>query len=94
VTPSKFAKPRAPTTPNQIDARLGELLHEDGTLTEQDIKEILAVQAMPKMKTLKKSRRTKVTQSPTAFDWKLPIFSTQPFPSSKIGEERKRRKGE
>ena len=44
MTPSKFAKQRAPTAPSQIDARLGELLHEDGTLTEQDIREILAVQ--------------------------------------------------
>jgi chain length determinant protein tyrosine kinase EpsG len=44
VTPSKFVKQRAPTAPSQVDARLGELLHEDGTLTEQDIKEILAVQ--------------------------------------------------
>jgi protein-tyrosine kinase len=44
VTPSKFAKQRASTAPSQVDARLGELLHEDGTLTEQDIKEILAVQ--------------------------------------------------
>ena len=47
MTPTKFANAIAggePMAPSLIDTRLGELLHEDGTLTEQDIKEILAAQ--------------------------------------------------
>ncbi len=33
-----------PTGPNAVDTRLGELMRDDGTLTEQDIKDILAAQ--------------------------------------------------
>jgi protein-tyrosine kinase len=44
VTPTKIARQRTPTSESEVDRRIGELLHEDGTLTEQDIKEILAVQ--------------------------------------------------
>jgi len=44
VTPTKIATQRIPSSPSQVDTRLGALLHEDGTLTEQDIREILAVQ--------------------------------------------------
>jgi protein-tyrosine kinase len=35
---------RAQATPSFVDTRLGELLHDDGTLTEQDIKDILTAQ--------------------------------------------------
>jgi protein-tyrosine kinase len=44
VTASKFARQRVPPAPSEVDTRLGALLREDGTLTEQDVKEILAVQ--------------------------------------------------
>jgi hypothetical protein len=55
-------------------------------------KEILAVVPMPKMKTLKKNRRAKVTQTAAAFDWKLPIYTTQPFPHEKSEEKKKRKR--
>jgi protein-tyrosine kinase len=38
------SRPRAPTAPSLVDRRLGELLHHDGTLTQQDIKDVLAAQ--------------------------------------------------
>jgi protein-tyrosine kinase len=44
VTATKIARQRASATPSFVDTRLGELLHNDGTLTEQDIKDILAAQ--------------------------------------------------
>lgn len=44
MTAIKISRQCAPTAPSPVDARLGELLHDDGTLTEQDIKEILAAQ--------------------------------------------------
>jgi protein-tyrosine kinase len=37
-------RPRTQTAPNPVDTRLGELLRDDGTLSEQDIKEIIAAQ--------------------------------------------------
>jgi protein-tyrosine kinase len=40
----KMSKPRGQTAPSFVDTRLGELLQDDGTLTEQDIKDILAAQ--------------------------------------------------
>jgi protein-tyrosine kinase len=44
VTATKIARQRVPAAPSLVDTRLGELLHDDGTLTEQDIKDILAAQ--------------------------------------------------
>ena len=41
---TRSSRYRAPTAPSPIDTRLGELLHDDGTLTEQDIVDILAAQ--------------------------------------------------
>jgi protein-tyrosine kinase len=44
VTPSKTSAQRAAATPSPADARLGELLRHDGTLTEQDVRDIMAAQ--------------------------------------------------
>jgi protein-tyrosine kinase len=44
VTPSKTSAQRTLDTPSPADVRLGELLRHDGTLTEQDVREILAAQ--------------------------------------------------
>jgi protein-tyrosine kinase len=40
----KIAPPDTASAPSPVDRRLGELLHDDGTLTEQDVKDILAAQ--------------------------------------------------
>jgi len=46
MTATKTTKIRRPTvTPSLVDSRLGELLKNNGTLTEQDIRDILARQA-------------------------------------------------
>lgn len=58
------------------------------------LKEISAVQAVPKLKSLKKNRRAKVIQDATSFNWHLPIYTTQPFPKVKTGEEKRKRKRE
>jgi protein-tyrosine kinase len=44
VTPPKPSAQRAAATPSPADARLGELLRHDGTLTEQDVRDIMAAQ--------------------------------------------------
>jgi protein-tyrosine kinase len=44
VTPSKTSAQRAASAPSPADARLGELLQHDGTLTEQEVRDILAAQ--------------------------------------------------
>jgi protein-tyrosine kinase len=36
-----MSKPRGPKAPSMLDTRLEDLLHDDGTLTEEDIKAIL-----------------------------------------------------
>ncbi len=46
VTPSKNNTRRAAATPSPADARLGELLQHDGTLTEQDVRDIMAAQRL------------------------------------------------
>jgi protein-tyrosine kinase len=46
VTPSKTSAQRAAATPSPADARLGELLQHDGTLTEQDVRDIMAAQRL------------------------------------------------
>jgi len=46
VTPSKIAAQRAAVTHSPADTRLGELLQHDGTLTEQDVREIMAAQRL------------------------------------------------
>ncbi len=44
MTATKIARQCAPTAPSPVDAHLGELLHDDGTLTEEDIRNIVAAQ--------------------------------------------------
>jgi protein-tyrosine kinase len=44
VAATKISRHRPRIAPSLVDTRLGELLHDDGTLTEQDIKDILAAQ--------------------------------------------------
>ena len=39
-----MSKPRGHATPSMVDTRLEDLLHDDGTLSEQDIKAILTAQ--------------------------------------------------
>jgi protein-tyrosine kinase len=46
VTPSKPSVQRPPVTHSPADTRLGELLQHDGTLTEQDVREIMAAQRL------------------------------------------------
>src|SRR5580692_1251809 len=46
VTPTKNTAQRASATPSPADARLGELLQHDGTLTEQDVRDIMAAQRL------------------------------------------------
>jgi chain length determinant protein tyrosine kinase EpsG len=46
MTPSKGSAQRAPATHSPADTRLGELLQHDGTLTEQDVREIMAAQRL------------------------------------------------
>ena len=55
-------------------------------------KEIVAVQTMPKTASLKKTKKAKFTQDPSARDWKLPIFSSQPFPRTRADENKRRRR--
>jgi protein-tyrosine kinase len=44
VISPNILRPRRQGAPSFVDTRLGKLLHDDGTLTEQDIKDILAAQ--------------------------------------------------
>jgi protein-tyrosine kinase len=44
VIATKTSRHRSPVAPSPVDARLGELLQNDGTLTEQDVRDILAAQ--------------------------------------------------
>jgi protein-tyrosine kinase len=46
VTPSKASAQRVAAAPSPADARLGELLQHDGTLTEQDVRDIMAAQRL------------------------------------------------
>jgi len=46
VTPSKLSAQRPPVTHSPADTRLGELLQHDGTLTEQDVRAIMAAQRL------------------------------------------------
>jgi chain length determinant protein tyrosine kinase EpsG len=46
VTSSKIAAQRATATHSPADTRLGELLQHDGTLTEQDVRAIMAAQRL------------------------------------------------
>ena len=46
MTPSKASVQRTPVTHSPADTRLGELLQHDGTLTEQDVREIMAAQRL------------------------------------------------
>jgi protein-tyrosine kinase len=46
VTPTKNTAQRASATHSPADTRLGELLQHDGTLTEQDVREIMAAQRL------------------------------------------------
>ena len=46
VTQSEIAARRAAVTPRPADARLGEILQYDGTLTEQDVRDIMAAQRL------------------------------------------------
>jgi len=46
VTPSKTSAQRVAAAPSPADARLGELLQHDGTLTEQDVRDIMAAQRL------------------------------------------------
>jgi protein-tyrosine kinase len=46
VTPPKNSAQRAAATSSPADARLGELLQHDGTLTEQDVRDIMAAQRL------------------------------------------------
>jgi protein-tyrosine kinase len=46
VTPSKNTAQRANATHSPADTRLGELLQHDGTLTEQDVRDIMAAQRL------------------------------------------------
>ncbi len=44
MSATKISRQRGPKAPTLVDTRLGELLQNDGTLTEHDIKVILAAQ--------------------------------------------------
>jgi protein-tyrosine kinase len=44
VISPNILRPRRQAAPSFVDTRLGKLLHDDGTLSEQDIKDILAAQ--------------------------------------------------
>jgi protein-tyrosine kinase len=46
VPPSKSSAQRAAVTHSPADTRLGELLQHEGTLTEQDVREIMAAQRL------------------------------------------------
>jgi protein-tyrosine kinase len=46
VPPSKASAQRVAVTHSPADTRLGELLQHDGTLTEQDVREIMAAQRL------------------------------------------------
>ena len=46
MTPSKNTAQRANATHSPADTRLGELLQHDGTLTEQDVRDIMAAQRL------------------------------------------------
>jgi chain length determinant protein tyrosine kinase EpsG len=46
MTPPKGSAQRAAATHSPADTRLGELLQHDGTLTEQDVREIMAAQRL------------------------------------------------
>lgn len=46
MTPSKGSAQRTAATHSPADTRLGELLQHDGTLTEQDVREIMAAQRL------------------------------------------------
>jgi hypothetical protein len=58
------------------------------------IKDIVAVQYTPKVKTLKKNRRVKVVQIPSAKDWHLPMYVAHPWVTThvRLSERRRRRR--
>lgn len=54
-------------------------------------KEIMAVQNMPKYKTLTKNRRAKVPRQPGATEWHLPLYADQPYPVKPQSKKKRKR---
>lgn len=55
------------------------------------VKEIIAVQFMPKYRSCAKNRRSKITQQSGATDWQLPLYTSQPYPGKPPGKKKRKR---